>query len=461
MKRRVILYFMMVILLTIVFVEAVFLIYVQRFYYSGTAKAIIDHAKTSSAFITEDEKNQSLYTQADEILSKAKFKGTELEIVDLKGNVILSTSGFIESDKLPINEVLFSNKPEYHLIKSDKTGEHIMNVQYPIKKQGQIYGILNYETSLNAVNKVIFYLSFTAILYGIIICLIVLFISTKLANSIVDPINKIISVSKDMAKGDFDNRINENYKNELGDLAKTLNYMADEIVKTDRLKSEFISSISHELRTPLTGIKGWSETLQSDKGFLSEEDKKQGLKIISDETNRLISLVEDLLDFSKLSADREIVLFPDEFRLDHLLLQAMMQMRVKAEEKGCSIQMEENNPCTIFADEGRLKQVFINVIDNAIKYSHENGKITIHMTEEKDTVSIRVKDEGIGIDKRHLPLLTKTFYQVDPNKFGTGIGLAVTEQIVSLHKGELKIDSTPGKGTTVTIKLPKNYKKGK
>lgn len=274
-----------------------------------------------------------------------------------------------------------------------------------------------------------------------------------LANSIVRPINNITAVSALMAKGRFDVRVKGDYRYELGELASTLNYMAQEIVHTNQVKDDFISSISHELRTPLTSIKGWSETLNS--GGYDPEETKIGMQIISKETDRLIGLVEEILDFSKLQQN-EMKLVMGTVNIRELLQEIMLNVWAKAEMKKIKLKMEadEEQVFLVHGDGNRLKQVFLNIVDNAIKFSHESSHIFILISKSNDRITVAVQDSGIGISMEHLEKVKDRFFQVDHQRGGTGLGLAISQQFVERHGGEMTLNSVLGEGTTVTVILP-------
>lgn len=299
-----------------------------------------------------------------------------------------------------------------------------MAVYTPLVFEGQVLGILRYTTSLTQVNAFIINL----LIYGIIICIfiavIVSFVSLRLGYIIVEQLNDIINFTKKIAEGKYKEKIKDTYLNELGEIAKTLNYMGDEILKADRLKNDFISSISHELRTPLTGIKGWIETMR-DPDELSAEEFKFGLGIINDESHRLISLVENLLDFSRYQSDR-IKLIVSDIKIDKIIREVTFQLQKKAERKEIKL-VVETYPAIITADGDRSRQVILNVLDNAIKFSYKNRKIYVIQSVSEEYILIKISDTGIEIKKEDINHVMESFY---------------------------KIDSEYGKGTKVTISLP-------
>jgi signal transduction histidine kinase len=284
------------------------------------------------------------------------------------------------------------------------------------------------------------------------VLVIVFVVSTGLANSIVRPINNIRDVSAQMAQGRFDARIEGDYRYELGELASTLNYMAQEIVRTNQIKDDFISSISHELRTPLTSIKGWSETLNS--GGYDPEETKIGMKIISKETDRLIGLVEEILDFSKLEQNA-MKLVMGTVDLRELLQEIMLNVWAKAEMKQIKLQLDsEETAYLVHGDGNRLKQVFLNIVDNAIKFSHESSIIFLSLQRIDGNIEISVQDTGIGISAENLARVRDRFFQVDHQNGGTGLGLAISQQFIERHHGQMLIRSELGAGTTITVSLP-------
>ncbi|MNP05824.1 Alkaline phosphatase synthesis sensor protein PhoR [compost metagenome] len=280
---------------------------------------------------------------------------------------------------------------------------------------------------------------------------VVLAFSLGLANSIVKPLNNITAVSAQMAKGKYKVRVKGDYKYELGELASTLNHMAEEIIRSNQVKDDFISSISHELRTPLTSIKGWGETLSS--GGFDPEETKIGMQIISKETERLIGLVEEILDFSKLQQN-EMRIVVGEVILKELLQEIMLNMWTKAEKKNIKLVLESDENPIVIGDGNRLKQVFLNLVDNAIKFSEEHSEIHIVLNCYPGQVEIDVQDNGLGISEEHLNRVRDRFFQVNPLNGGTGLGLAITQQLVEQHQGTMEIFSELGKGTTVRVMLP-------
>lgn len=256
-----------------------------------------------------------------------------------------------------------------------------------------------------------------------------------------------------MAQGRFDVRVSKRYDDEIGELGDTLNYMAQEVANQQKMKNDFIASISHELRTPLTSIMGWIITINSGD-IDSKEELKEGLDIIERESKRLAELVDELLDFSKFDAGI-ITLRKSVVNLGELLKYIKRQMEPRAERKGITmtIDVDEHLPL-IEADENRLKQVFINIIDNSFKFTQKGGYIDIIGRKNENGVLIRIEDSGCGIPEEDLPRVKQRFFKGSNVVSGSGLGLAICDEIVRLHNGKIDIESTVGKGTRVDVILP-------
>ncbi|MED1089430.1 HAMP domain-containing sensor histidine kinase [Bacillus paramycoides] len=452
MRRKVTLYFMTVITLMLVLFEIAFSVSIYQYYYNGIVQYIESHAKTSTRFFSE---YNSLYfirlnEYSGDIIGSFQLEGTELQLIDRHGTIIQSSSGQKVEGKVNIPYSLLEGEM-YHQVTTTKDNEKQLEVLSPLVHQGQTIGVLKYTTVLTHVNAKIIEIMMFTISVGIVISGIVFLISRRLANSFVEPIESIIQASSQIAEGTLKDRIKEDYPGELGELAHSLNYMSDKIEKAEQMKNEFIASISHEIRTPLTGIKGWSETLKT-VDHLTEEEIKQGMGIISGETDRLIHLVEELLDFSRLQSNH-FNLYKQKVQLYDILEETIWQLTPNAEEKKIQF-IHTLERIELMGDRNRLKQIFLNIIHNAIKYSYENSTVHIEVTKSEGQAVIKMTDQGIGIAEEHLPFIEQSFYQINNHVAGAGIGLAIVKKMVDLHGGTLSIISKEGIGTTILIKLP-------
>ncbi|WP_036697029.1 HAMP domain-containing sensor histidine kinase [Paenibacillus taiwanensis] len=464
-RRSVVMHYFIVVFLTMLILEIIFMLAVRTYYYDSVSNHLKYHASATSSYYQRYV--SILYSEDDrtwlpELLKLFHLEKAEVQILDKSGNVLISSSGFQISDVIKTSDVLTASqdlKTTRWVGKQIGTGETVMSLSAPLMGKGDVQYILRLVTSMETVNSRLNNIVLLSIVVSISVLVLVLIVSLGLANSIVSPINEITAASAQMARGRFDIKVKEGYKYELGDLAKTLNFMAQEIVRSNELKNDFISSISHELRTPLTGIKGWSETLQSGS-MTDQEEMKLGLNIITKETDRLIGLVEELLDFSKLQQDR-LQLHWQPVKLDALLEETLFQVKMKADQKDITLKLEHSqafpSECELYGDTNRLKQVFLNLIDNAIKFSPLHSTITVRLEWKDQQCEVRVIDQGIGISEDHLTKVMDKFYQVNPDRGGTGLGLAITDEIIKVHGGEMTILSEAGQGTTVLVSLPSRH----
>ena len=231
--------------------------------------------------------------------------------------------------------------------------------------------------------------------------------------------------------------------------------MAQDLSKTERLQNEFISSVSHELRTPLTSIRGWVETVAQIRDPDNESYRK-GLSIIGRETDRLYDMVEELLSFSRLQSG--VKLECEALDLVAELTDAVLFMEPRIHAEGLRLSYEEPElPLPIWADARRLRQVFVNVLDNAVKYSPPGGTITLDLLQDGDSVYVLVKDQGRGIAPEDLEHVKMKFFKGKGAVRGSGIGLAIVDEVMTALDGSVDIASQQGKGTTVTLRLPLHH----
>lgn len=383
----------------------------------------------------------------------------EIWIIDSTGNILVSSSGFeIEPERnMPdFVEAMSSAAGKASWVGKLSSGEKVMAMTESVTNtDGTTAGAIRYIVSLMDVDRQI---SKIFAIIGIVSAAVIVISSIlglAFTRSIVRPLRKIGTVTSKVADGNLDARI-ENYKydDEIGELCGQINYMIDELNTADRLKNDFISTISHELRTPLTSIKGWGETLMQ-VGDSDPALTKRGMSVIISEASRLSGMVEELLDFSKIQSNRMNLQLK---KIDVLaeLDETVFTFRERALKEGIEIIYNAPElPAPMQADEDRIRQVFINIFDNAIKYNYQGGRVVVLAQITSPTVlEISVSDTGKGISPENLPRVKEKFFKTDNTVAGSGIGLAVADEIVKLHGGTLGIDSILNEGTTVTITLP-------
>ncbi len=381
----------------------------------------------------------------------------ELVVIDSDGKAEINSTGFTperEQYMPDYEEALVNEEHRADWCGRLSSGEKVMALTRVVTDGGdEPVGAIRYIVSLEAADRKIFVAISFVCLAGILIMFFIFISSTYFLRSIVRPVREIGDTAKKIARGDFNARIDKFYDDEIGDLCDTINYMAGELGTADKMKNEFISSVSHELRTPLTAIKGWAETMQMD-GFNDKRTLEKGMGIIIKETERLGGIVEEVLDFSRIQQDRMVLIMDKVDILAELDESIYMQKeRAAKENKHIIYEAPEMLP-PVIGDRNRLRQVFINIIDNALKYSKSDGVVNITVENIADKIIITISDNGCGISAADLPKVKQKFYKANQTVRGSGIGLAVADEIVNLHHGELDIDSVEGMGTTVSVTLP-------
>ncbi len=455
-KKRLVLGYLTVILLTIIVLEGLFMVAIGNYYYGGVEESLVNKATLSANFINRYAPGYSLANKARYIFENVdKNELALVEVIKPNGEVLLDNSGFIQERF--INDSGFHQAMQASLglwRGRNVTGERILHVSTPIWQDEDVIGVLRYTTSLEKIDKTVLNIFLFTLLIGMSVLLAALLVSSLISRSIVKPIGELTEAAEEMAQGNFNINIPKPpYDDEIGKLSHTLSYMAGEVVKTDKLKNDFISSISHELRTPLTSIKGWSETILA--GDLEDkEESRTGLNIVIKETDRLVNLVEELLDFSRYQT-MEIALHKEKVDIADLVNEVKEQLEIKAIAKDITIEIENIATHTVvYIDNDRFKQVLLNILDNAIKFTPLAGNIKFLFSNDKDNLRISIMDNGIGIAPGDLANIKTRFYKANFNCAGSGLGLAIADEIIALHGGSLNILSNLDKGTQVEILMP-------
>ena len=462
LRKRVIKYYFIMIIITVALFEGLFMFYLQNYYYNSAKQALISQANyTIDIYDGVGMESTSFEDKISNIFEKGKVNSNtnfSIEFIDKNKNVILDKYGIKTNERYEyedVNKALngSSNLTPY-TYNIAGTKEHVMSISVPLRVNNQIEGVVRYSLSLRNIDNTIFKLVCFFIIAGIIILIIAFLLSLRFAESLIKPLKNLKQFANELAQGNYNIKLKKEqlHDDEIADLVKTFEHMAVEIDKSRKLKEEFISSVSHELRTPLTSIKGWSETLAYEG--IGKEELDLGLGIIQDETERMISLVEDLLDFSRLSSDR-IRLQIDMVDVTKLAKGVVAQLAVKAHEKNITLltDFKTKEIFDIQGDKNRLRQVLINLVQNAIKFTAEGGYVVVIVSQGEEFTTFTVTDNGVGIKKENLAKVLDKFFQEDYNKSGSGLGLAISNEIVKLHGGKMIIESEKGVGTTITFTL--------
>lgn len=381
----------------------------------------------------------------------------EVQIFSVSGELIATTNGFEPSGLYAgaddLDSVLKTGRESVWYGKN-RNGEKVLAMSlllpdYGYGSNGAYRVLVSMEDSIYG-----FYTIFGfALAVGVVALTFFLLTGFYFVKSIVRPVREVTATARKIAGGDMKSRIDVRQNNEIGELCDTINYMASELEHADTVKNDFISAVSHELRTPLTAITGWGETV---KMSIGEDDEivRHGVDVILGEAGRLKGLVEDLLDFSRLESGK-LTVTPVPCDLVELVSSVTdMYEEIAKQQKLELVFVKPQTSAKVMADRDRIKQVFINILDNAVKYSEAGGHIVISAFSEEGCMRITVSDTGCGIPNKDLDHVKEKFYKANTKVRGSGIGLAVADEIVRNHNGLLLVESTEGKGTTVTVVLP-------
>ena len=447
--------FLLVIFLVIFVWEIIFCVFVRSYYVSEVQRFSKEYAQVVITQL-DGVSAENLESKAREYCESFEHKNRiELQVINTEGEVLISTTGFdYTPDSMPDYDRAISSSGKGNWMGKSSTGEKIICETTVLENsEGQVVGAVRWVSSLTAVNRHVFWICLIAVGIGIVILGIIATSGMFFVTSIVRPIRDVSNMARKIAMGDFNSRIDIKENNEIGELCDSINYMASELQQAENMKNDFISSVSHELRTPLTAIRGWAETAKMSIGY-DEETVGKGLDVVLKESERLHGLVEELLDFSRMQSGH-LPITKAEFGLSEMLLEAADMYRELAKKQNVElVYIPTRQDIRCMGDANRIKQVFINVVDNALKYNQPGGQILIEQAVQDDCVQVSVSDTGVGIAAQDLDRVKEKFYKANTQVRGSGIGLAVADEIVKQHNGLLLVNSTEGVGTTVTVVLP-------
>lgn len=447
---------MVVIILAVVIGS--FSVYITDYYYTNILTSLEQRAQGTARFFNSylNVSYSDYYTSAYQYSERFEEKNKlELQFINSTGRIDISTSGLVAGSTPNTPDVTGALKAGTlsSWIGIDlATGERVLAVSAPLLfSNNQVVGAVRYVTSLELVDRQVLTLILIAFAIGITIIIFVIMSNLYFIRSIVNPVREISEIAKKIAAGSYGARIDKEFNDEIGELCDTINNLSVEIRNAEKMKNDFISSVSHEIRTPLTAISGWGETLL----YMDDaEEMKKGVAIIMKEAKRLMKLVEDLLEFTMLDSGR-LKMKMDKIDIATEFEEVVYMYMDSLRKEGISLNytFAEDIP-EITGDSERLKQVFFNLLDNAAKHGGSGEKIDTSVTFDKDWVIIQIRDYGPGIPEADLGFVKQKFYKGSSQARGSGIGLAIANEVINAHNGELIIGNADPKGTLVTVKLP-------
>lgn len=338
-----------------------------------------------------------------------------------------------------------------------------MDVAIPLEGTSGRYiiYIIDNKSTVQSLNGDLSHIILQAMAVGLLISVLM---SLLLAKTLVTPIQDLTHAAERVADGDFDHKLENSAQDEIGVLTNTFNDMAgtleatlDDLKKSEQMRREFVANVSHELRTPITSVKSYSETLLEDPD-MPPEMRRRFLSVILNESDRMSKIVQDLLTLSRFDAGSIEFEFT-RFSFEKSVRDVYSAMRIEAQKHKHEFTLEFLTPVPeIRGDRGRIEQVLINMVSNAIKYTRDGGKVKITAGAKDGKVWCSVRDNGIGIPKQDVDRVFDRFYRVDKARSresgGTGLGLSIANEIVSRHNGNIQLESKAGRGTVITVTLP-------
>ena len=405
-----------------------------------------EYYRRAAQYVTDYSMNDSL------------AKNVELQFINGKRQVELSSRGAVAGSTPATPEVgraVETGKTASFSGRDPLTGESILAVSSPVFYNGTVVAVMRFVTSTRLLDQQLW---LTVLVMAAVIAAVIflIFVSNLIfINNVVQPVAEVSEAAKRISSGSYGIQIANKYTDELGQLVDNINDMSLKISQSEKMESEFISSVSHELRTPLTAINGWGETLLEDESC-DVQQLRRGVQIIVKESRRLTNMVEELLDFSKMT-DGRFTLQVEDTDLQAELEDAVYTYRELFRQDGISLEYTSDKALydePITGDPERLKQVFCNVLDNAAKHGGAGKRIDVDMTQEGGSYVVRIRDYGPGIPPAEVPFVKQKFYKGSSKARGSGIGLAVCDEIVQRHGGVFDIGNADGGGAIVTIRLP-------
>ena len=430
------------------------------YYYSGMESDLRYRARTTTDFFAENMNvdYNAYYKSCVKYAQTYEDRNSiELQFINAQGHLVASSYGPWAGDAPRTNEIreAMDTRTQRAFVGVDEnTGEHIMAVSSPmVYSNGEVIGVLRFVTGTRVMHMQITFIGLVALAFFSAFVLIIVLLTNYYIHTVLVPVADITEKAQRIATGSYGIQITAQYNDEIGVLADTINEMSNKISQNEKMQTDFISSLSHELRTPLTAITGWTETLLGADTL--DRDTRRGMNIILGESKRLTEMVLGLLEFSRIEGDRMTLnIEMADIRAEFEDTVFMYGSRLRQQGITLNYIDTDDDIPEIPCDARRLRQVFLNILDNAAKHGGEGRTIDAAIRRTDIAVIITIRDYGPGIPEDELPLVKKKFYKGSSKARGTGIGLAVCDEIVTMHGGSLDLSNAEGGGTRVRICLP-------
>lgn len=334
----------------------------------------------------------------------------------------------------------------------------MLTLQRPITDaDGNIIGAMFFHVDMSRTNASIRQVYMDVLLSALVAVLLAFLGVSYITNRMTKPIAAMNNTVKRFSKGDFEARVAVSGGDEVAELGQSFNDMANEINALEQSRRSFVANVSHELRSPLTSMRGFLEAIQD--GTIPGEEQAKYLDIVINECKRMTGMVNDLLDLARIeSGAYELKL--EQFDINELVIRTLLTFEARVNARHIDVVMDfESDRTMVEADQQQIAQVIRNLVDNAIKFSPEGGKLTLCIKKDRGKAVVSVRDEGAGIAPEDLPYVFDRFYKGEkahtPSGTSTGLGLSIVKRIVEQHNETITVESPPGSGAcfTFTVKL--------
>ncbi len=441
--------------------------YVENFAISQKSQALlgnVDYVEeaTHMALVNQSEGMDSMYQRFMDALGSATQSA--VSVFDVNGFIVASTDDsmnkkdFVAVSRKVSRPVLSGKQVVSMNVYKDQYGDKILTVGAPLIHDDEIFGGVMFNQRVPEIKSVYFFVT-NRILKLLILCMILsLLLFGFLSFKITSPIRRISAAVKEFSKGNFKKRVDYKSSNELGELAKNINDMANSLDNLENLRKSFISDVSHELRTPLTTISGFVEGMID--GTIPEENHNEYLEVVLSETKRLSRLITNLLRLSRMESG-EAKLDRTDFDINELVRLALLKFEMMITPKNIDVELNiSEGRVMVNADKDNITQVLINLINNAVKFTPEGGSIKIDVSQGRDKVYVSIENTGHGIEPEELSRIWDRFYKADKSRgrdrTGMGLGLYIVKHILSMHGEGITCESIVDRYTRFTFGLTKS-----
>ncbi len=379
-------------------------------------------------------------------------------ITDESGEVITSSDPVESEMSSLIEHTDYGEIPQSGaILESNWSEEKYVSTDSPITSNDTHSGHVFMFAESDSIERIIDHLSRQFLFVGLLTLLLTVITVFILSRVITRPILKMKKAAEQLSKGNHNVQLYTQRKDELGDLATSINRLSQDLERLKNERNEFLGSISHELRTPLTYMKGYTDIISRKNISITERDKY--IKIIQEETEHLTDLIKNLFELARIDHNefdirKESVVYGD------LIAIVLARIHPALKQKNIKLTFDCPENLIVMVDPARMQQVLLNILDNAIKYTPEERHITIVVSQNKNEILTTISDNGDGIPEKDVPFIFERLYRAEKSRSrasgGSGLGLTIAKEIVELHGGDIRVESTSGKGTTFIISLTKD-----